>query len=80
MVTKGEIGGERINQEFGINIYAPTTYKIEDQPGPTVQHREFSTFQNDLYGKRMGTCTRVTESLSCAPETNTMLQINDSPI
>ena len=42
MVTKGEIGGERINQEFGINIQAPTAYKIDDQPGPTVQHRESS--------------------------------------
>ena len=48
---KGSRGG--INQEVGINIYT-TIYKIDNQQGPTVQHRELcSILYNNLYGKRI---------------------------
>ena len=38
MITKGDkqmLGGG-INQEFGINIYNSTIYKINNQQGPTI--------------------------------------------
>ena len=40
--------GGRINWEFGIKIYS-TIYKIDNQQGPTLWHRElYSGPSNDL--------------------------------
>ena len=37
MVTKGEMWGERVNQELGTNIQTHTTiHKIDNQQGSTV--------------------------------------------
>ena len=50
-------------------------YKIDEQQGPTVQHRElYSVHYNNLGKtvKRIHTYTCVTESLCCTPETNTL--------
>ena len=85
MVTKGERWeGEGINWEFGIDVHT-TIFKINNQQGPTVQHKErCSIFCNKLNGKRIGeridTCICITESLCCTPETNTTLLINYTPI
>ena len=53
-----------------------TVFKINNQPGSTVQHRELcSIFCNNLNGKRiwkrMNICVCTTESICCTPETNT---------
>ena len=63
----------------------PTIFKIDNQQGPTVQHRELcSIFCNNLNRKRIqkrtDTCIRITESLCCTPETNTTVLINYVPI
>ena len=45
---KGKTG---INQEFGIKIHT-TIYKIDNQQGPTIQHRKlYPIFCNNPYGK-----------------------------
>ena len=47
---RGKVG-RGINQEFGTNIHT-TTYKIDNQQGPTVQHRELCLiFWDNLYEK-----------------------------
>ena len=54
---------------------------MDNQQGPTVQHRElYSIFCNDLNGKRIDTCVRMTGSLCCTPVTNTTVFINDTPM
>jgi len=46
-------GHRKANDEIGINTHT-TVYKIDNQEGPTVQHRElYSTICNNLYGKRI---------------------------
>ena len=43
-----------INQEFGVNIYIQLLYKIDNQQGPVIQHRElYLIFCNNLNGKRI---------------------------
>ena len=44
-----------IDQEFGSNIYTLLyIYKIDNQQGPTVQHKElYSVFYNNIYWKRI---------------------------
>ena len=77
-LPKGECG---INQELGMNTHThththTTIYKIDNQEGPTVQHRElYSVFCDNLYEKRIlkRLSIRITESLCCTPETNTTL-------
>ena len=54
-----------------------TIYKIDDQQGTAVEHRElYSIFHNDLYGKkkskqRMNVCICVSDSLCYTAESNT---------
>ena len=62
-----------------------TIYKVDKQQGPTVQHRElYSILCNGLYGKesekRLDICIRITDSLCCTAESNTILSINSTPI
>ena len=67
--------------ELGVqDEHTHTTFKIDKQHRPTVQHRElYSIFCNNLYGKRnrkgmdiyIYIC--ITESLSCTLKTNTTL-------
>ena len=58
MVTKGDEVGKGLNYKFGINdihttIYK-TIYKIDNQKGPTVKHREpYSVSCKNLYCKRI---------------------------
>ena len=57
---------------------------MENQKGPAVRHRDLcSMFCGSLDGRgvwrRMDTCTRVAESLSCPPETITTLLIAYTP-
>ena len=69
-LPKGKGGG--INQELGNNIYI-TTYKIDNQQGPIVQHRKFSSiFCINLYEKRSEKKC-ITESFCCILETSTTL-------
>ena len=53
VTTEKHCAGGKINYEFGINTHT-TVYKIDNQQGPTVQHRElYSITCNNLYGKRV---------------------------
>ena len=56
-------------------------FKMEDQQGPTVEHKELcSMLCGSLHGRgvwgRMDTCIGMTESLHCSPETITTLFVN----
>ena len=54
MVTRGEGLGGGIDWTFGIGMYTLLYLKIDNQQGPTVQHREIcSIFCNNLNGKRI---------------------------
>ena len=54
MVTKGETWWGGINQELGVTYTHTTIYKIDNQKGPTVYHRElYSIFCDNLYEKRI---------------------------
>ena len=60
-------------------------FKMDDQQGLTVQHRELcSMLCGSLDGRgvwgRMDTCTYMAESLRCPPETITALLIGYIPI
>ena len=51
-----------------------TIYKIDNQQGPTVKHRElYSISCNNPSWKRILKRIYITESLCCTPETNTTL-------
>lgn len=51
-----------------------TIYKLDNQQGPTVQHRGlFSIFCNNLWGKKIWKKEYMPESLCCTPQTNTTL-------
>ena len=70
---------------FQVTIKHTAIFKLDNQQGPTVQHRELcSIFCNNLIGKRIWKrihiCICITESLCCTPETNTTLLINYTPI
>ena len=59
-------------------------FKMENQQGPTVQHRELcSVSRGSLGGSgvwgRMDTCIRMPESLHCLPEAITILLIGYTP-
>ena len=60
-------------------------FKMDNQQGPTVQHRELCLMScgsldgSGVWG-RMDTCICMAESLSCSPETTTTLLIGDPPI
>ena len=56
-------------------------FKMEDQQGPTVGHKELcSVLYGSLHGRgvwgRMDTCIGMTESLHCSPEAITTLFVN----
>ena len=53
--SRGKHGTGGINQKPGINTNTLTTiYKIDNQQGPTVQHKElYSIFCDNLYEKRI---------------------------
>ena len=58
-----------------------TVFKMDNQQGPTVEHRELcSVLCGSLDGRavwgRMDTCICPTESLHCSPETVTTLLIS----
>ena len=54
MVTKGERCGGREKLEVWDSHTHTTIYKIGNQQGPTVEHRElYSIYCNDLFGKRI---------------------------
>ena len=60
-------------------------FKIDNQQGPTVQHREHcSILCNKLNGKRIwkriDICICITESFCCRPETKIVLLITYAPI
>ena len=60
-------------------------FKMDNQQGPTAQHRELcSMFCGSLDGRgvcgRMDTCIYMVESLCCPPETITTLLISYTPI
>ena len=60
-------------------------FKMDNQQGPTVQHRELcSMLYGSLNGKRvrgrMDTCMCMAESPCCPPETITILLIDCTPI
>ena len=87
MVTRGWVGGGGWRDRVWVwDWHAHNAiFKIDNQQGPTVQHRELcSIFCNNLNGKRiwkrLDTCICITESLCCTPETNTTLLINYTPI
>ena len=80
---KGMVEGDRLG--VGDQHIYSAMFKIDNQQGPPVQHRELcSVFCNNLNGKRIwkriDTCTCITESLCCTPETNTTLLINCTPV
>ena len=60
-------------------------FKMHNQQGPTVQHRELCSMlcgsldARGVWG-RMDTCMCMTESLHCSPETITKLLIGYTPI
>ena len=58
---------------------------MDDQQGPSVQHRElclmlFDSLDGRRVWGRMDTCICISESLFCLPETITTLLINLTPI
>ena len=69
-----------------LHLIYTTMFKINNQQGPTVQHRELCLIFWEYYinGKRffkkIDTCLCITESLCCTPETNTTSLINCAPI
>lgn len=49
---KKELSAHLKGQEFSINIDTPLDIKIDNQQGPTIEHRElYIIFYNNLYGK-----------------------------
>ena len=84
MVTGGKGGEEGQTGVWDWHVHT-TIFKRDNQQEVTVQHKELcSIFCNNLNGKRIwkriDTCTCITESLCCTPETNTILLINYAPI
>ena len=77
---KQTYGYQRRRGRLGVwdcHVYT-AMFKIDNQQGPTLQHREFcSIFCKNLNGKRIwkriDTCICITESLCCTPEINTTL-------
>ena len=60
--------------------------KMDNQQGPTVEHREFCSvlwgsldWGGGVWG-RMDTCVCMAESLRCSPETITTLLVGYTPI
>ena len=76
-VTHGERRmEEREIKRLGL-IYVHHTYKIENQQGPTVEHRECdSRVCENLYGKRIWSRMYKTESPCWTSETNTVLYLH----
>ena len=76
--------GEGIVRELGMDMSTPAVFKMNNQHGPTVEHREFcSVLCDSLEGSggegRMDTCICTAESLCCPPETITTLLIGYTP-
>lgn len=63
-----------------------TIHRIDNQQGPTAQHKELhaqyfvTIYKGKESEKRIDTYTSVTEPLYCTSETNATLQINDTSI
>ena len=82
MVTR--VGGRRIIGVWDW-YWCTTIFKIDNQQGPTVQHREFcSAYYNNLNGKRIwkriDTPVWITESLCHIPETLITLLFKYTPL
>ena len=80
-------GGEELGKKQGVwDGRAHTAmFKIDNQQGPTIQHRELhSMLCGILDGRgvqgRMDTCIGMAESLCSSPETITTLLIGYTPI
>ena len=81
---QGEKRGRARSAVWDRHVYT-TIFKIDNQQGPTVQHRELgSIFCNNRNGKRIweriDICICISESLCCTPDTNTTLLINCTPV
>ena len=68
-----------------VTIVNSPVCEMDNQQGPTVQHRELcSTLCDRLNGRgvwgRMDTCIWMAEALCCPPETITTLLIGHTPI
>ena len=76
---------ERRVKEFGMHRYT-AIFKMDNQKGPTVQHKEpYSMLCGSLemrgeVGGKTDTCICMAESLGCSPETITTLLTSHSPI
>ena len=83
MISKGEEWEEGIVREFGMDT--AHIFKMDNQQGPTAQHREHcSMLCGSLGGRgvwgRMDTRIRMAESLCYPSETITTLLIGYTPI
>ena len=74
MVTRGEGSWGEDKSEVWDQQLQTTTYKINNQQGPTIQHGElYLIFLINSKGKESGKIdiyVYITESLCCTPETN----------
>ena len=71
-------GKDTLGAEDG---HGPTPPCDSGNRGPAEQHRgRCSAFCDNLHGKGINTCTRVTESLCCTLETDPTLEVNSTPI
>ena len=78
MVVEGRVGGRDSQGVWNVHT---VIFKVDNQQGPTVQHRKlYSMLCGSLDGRgawgRMNTCICMAESLHCSPETITTLLIS----
>ena len=73
MVTKGEEVGGGLNQEYGSEIY--TLLKIKWIHNKNLLHSTGNSLQylTIIYNGKESEKINITQSLCCAPETNTIL-------
>ena len=67
--------------QFGIDMYNTGIFKMDNQQGPIIQHKEVClVLCNNLNGKRIlkriDPCVCITELLCCVLETSTTFLIN----
>ena len=84
MVTGGKMGGRDSQGVWDRRVHT-AIFKMDNQQGPTLWHRELcSMLCGSLDGRgvweRMDTCICMAESLCCTPETITTLLIGYTPI
>ena len=84
LFPRGKDGGRNSQVVWDCHVHT-AIFKMDNQQGPTVQHREHcSMLCGSLDGRgvwwRMDTCIRMAESLCYPPETITTLLIGYTPI